>query len=89
MGSRNVFSGISSVSAPGERSLLSEDRNKTAIYGLGDPESYFSMILHLVRGDRIDQRTILRRLAEMQYKRNELDFSQGNYRVRGTQAVNR
>ena len=55
----------------------------SSIYGLGDPESYFSMILHLVRGDRIDQRTILRRLAEMQYKRNELDLSQGNYRVRG------
>jgi excinuclease ABC subunit B len=55
----------------------------SAIYGLGDPESYFSMVLHLVRGDRIDQRTILRRLAEMQYKRNELDLSQGNYRVRG------
>jgi excinuclease ABC subunit B len=55
----------------------------SAIYGLGDPESYFSMILHLTRGERIDQRAILRRLAEMQYKRNELDLSQGNYRVRG------
>ncbi len=55
----------------------------SAIYGLGDPEAYFSMILHLVRGDRIDQRTILRRLAELQYRRNELDFSQGMYRVRG------
>jgi excinuclease ABC subunit B len=55
----------------------------SAIYGLGDPESYFNMVLHLSRGERIDQRTILRRLAEMQYKRNELDFSQGNYRVRG------
>ncbi|MEX0977140.1 MAG: excinuclease ABC subunit UvrB [Woeseia sp.] len=55
----------------------------SAIYGLGDPEAYFSMVLHIVRGDRIDQRTILRRLAEMQYKRNELDLSQGNYRVRG------
>ncbi len=55
----------------------------SAIYGLGDPESYFSMVLHLTRGDRIDQRTILRRLAEMQYKRNELEFSQGSYRVRG------
>ena len=55
----------------------------SAIYGLGDPEAYFSMVLHLVRGDRIDQRMILRRLAEMQYKRNELDLSQGNYRVRG------
>ena len=55
----------------------------SAIYGLGDPEAYFSMVLHLVRGDRIDQRAILRRLAEMQYKRNELDLSPGNYRVRG------
>ena len=55
----------------------------SAIYGLGDPEAYFSMVLHLVRGDRIDQRTMLRRLAELQYKRNELDFSQGTYRVRG------
>ncbi|MDX1516893.1 MAG: excinuclease ABC subunit UvrB [Woeseiaceae bacterium] len=55
----------------------------SAIYGLGDPEAYFSMVLHLVRGDRIDQRTILRRLAELQYVRNELDLSQGTYRVRG------
>jgi excinuclease ABC subunit B len=55
----------------------------SAIYGLGDPEAYFSMVLHLSRGDRVDQRTILRRLAEMQYKRNALDLSQGNYRVRG------
>ena len=55
----------------------------SAIYGLGDPEAYFSMVLHLVRGDRINQRTILRRLAEMQYKRNELDLTQGTYRVRG------
>jgi excinuclease ABC subunit B len=55
----------------------------SAIYGLGDPEAYFSMVLHLVRGDRIDQRTILRRLAELQYQRNELDFSHGTYRVRG------
>ncbi len=55
----------------------------SAIYGLGDPEAYFSMVLHLVRGDRIDQRSILRRLAELQYQRNELDFSHGTYRVRG------
>ncbi|MGB5512212.1 MAG: excinuclease ABC subunit UvrB [Woeseiaceae bacterium] len=55
----------------------------SAIYGLGDPEAYFSMVLHLVRGDRIDQRQILRRLAELQYQRNELDLSQGCYRVRG------
>jgi len=55
----------------------------SAIYGLGDPESYFSMVMHLDRGDRVDQRTLLRRLAELQYQRNELDFSQGTYRVRG------
>lgn len=55
----------------------------SAIYGLGDPEAYFSMVLHLSRGERIDQRQILRQLAEMQYKRNELDLSQGTYRVRG------
>ncbi len=55
----------------------------SAIYGLGDPEAYFSMILHLVRGDRIDQRSMLRRLAELQYTRNELDLQQGTYRVRG------
>jgi excinuclease ABC subunit B len=55
----------------------------SAIYGLGDPEAYFSMVLHLSRGDRMDQRAILRRLAEMQYTRNELDLAQGTYRVRG------
>ena len=55
----------------------------SSIYGLGDPQSYLSMILHLVRGDRTDQRRLLRRLAEMQYTRNELDLTQGTYRVRG------
>lgn len=55
----------------------------SAIYGLGDPEAYLSMVLHLSRGDRMDQRKMLRRLADMQYKRNELDLTQGTYRVRG------
>ncbi len=55
----------------------------SAIYGLGDPESYFSMILHLVRGDVIDQRNILRRLAELQYLRNDVELRRGTYRVRG------
>ncbi|WP_038098530.1 excinuclease ABC subunit UvrB [Thioalkalivibrio sp. HK1] len=55
----------------------------SAIYGLGDPVSYHSMVLHLVRGERIDQRFILRRLAEMQYTRNETDLHRGTYRVRG------
>jgi len=55
----------------------------SAIYGLGDPQAYLSMVLHLDRGDRLDQRKLLRRLADMQYTRNELDLSQGSYRVRG------
>jgi excinuclease ABC subunit B len=55
----------------------------SAIYGLGDPGLYLGMVLHLVRGDRIDQRELLRRLAEMQYTRNEVDLRQGTYRVRG------
>jgi excinuclease ABC subunit B len=55
----------------------------SSIYGLGDPEAYFSMVLHLSRGDRIDQREILRRLAELQYRRNEIELANGTYRVRG------
>lgn len=55
----------------------------SAIYGLGEPESYMRMILHLVKGDQIDQRSVLRRLAELQYTRNDIDFFRGNYRVRG------
>ncbi|HSN18625.1 MAG TPA: excinuclease ABC subunit UvrB [Gammaproteobacteria bacterium] len=55
----------------------------SAISGLGDPNSYLSMVLHISRGEKIDQRAILRRLAEMQYTRNEMDFSSGSYRVRG------
>ena len=55
----------------------------SAIYGLGDPEAYLRMVLHLDRGDRIGQRTLLRRLADMQYARNEMDLRQGTYRVRG------
>ncbi len=55
----------------------------SAIYGLGDPESYHEMILHLNRGERMDQRRLLRRLADMQYTRNELDLQAGTYRVRG------
>ncbi|MDQ7090699.1 MAG: excinuclease ABC subunit UvrB [Methylococcales bacterium] len=55
----------------------------SAIYGLGEPESYFKMVLHLVRGDFIKQRDILRRLAEMQYTRNDTELRRANYRVRG------
>jgi excinuclease ABC subunit B len=55
----------------------------SAIYGLGDPKSYLAMMLHLDRGDRIDQRSLLRRLAELQYKRNDIELHRGTYRVRG------
>ncbi|MEC9409039.1 MAG: excinuclease ABC subunit UvrB, partial [Pseudomonadota bacterium] len=55
----------------------------SAIYGLGDPDSYLKMMLHLVRGDQVNQRDILRRLAELQYTRNDADFHRGTYRVRG------
>jgi excinuclease ABC subunit B len=55
----------------------------SAIYGLGDPESYFQMVLHLMRGDRIGQREIIRRLTEMQYTRNDVELSRATYRVRG------
>lgn len=55
----------------------------SAIYGLGDPESYLSMILHLNRGDKTDQRFILRRLAELQYTRNDTALARTNFRVRG------
>ncbi len=55
----------------------------SAIYGLGDPKSYFRMVMHLSRGEIVDQRGILRQLAELQYTRNDIDFQRGTYRVRG------
>lgn len=55
----------------------------SSIYGLGDPSSYLKMVLHISRGEQIDQRDILRRLAELQYKRNDVDFDRSSYRVRG------
>lgn len=55
----------------------------SAIYGLGDPRMYLSMVLHLDRGDKIDQRALLRRLAELQYTRNDMDLQRATYRVRG------
>lgn len=55
----------------------------SAIYGLGDPKSYFKMVMHVSRGEIIDQRQLLRHLAELQYSRNDIDFSRGTYRVRG------
>jgi excinuclease ABC subunit B len=55
----------------------------SSIYGLGDPNEYFRMVLHLVRGDKIDQRELIRRLTEMQYTRNDVELKRANYRVRG------
>ncbi|MBK1726872.1 excinuclease ABC subunit UvrB [Halorhodospira neutriphila] len=55
----------------------------SSIYGLGDPQAYMSMLLHLVRGERIDQREVLRRLAELQYTRNDTELTRGTYRARG------
>ncbi len=55
----------------------------SAIYGLGDPELYFKMVLHITRGEQIDQRQLLRRLAELQYTRNDVAFQRATYRVRG------
>ncbi|MGR6861181.1 excinuclease ABC subunit UvrB [Aliivibrio salmonicida] len=55
----------------------------SAIYGLGDPQAYLGMMLHLRRGDIVNQRDILRRLAELQYKRNDMAFERGTFRVRG------
>ncbi len=55
----------------------------SSIYGLGDPQAYHKMVLHLERGNVIDQRELLRRLAELQYTRNDMELRRGNYRVRG------
>ncbi|EIC23507.1 excinuclease ABC subunit UvrB [Thiorhodovibrio frisius] len=55
----------------------------SSIYGLGDPQAYLRMVLHLSRGDLVDQRAILRQLAALQYRRNEIELSRGSYRVRG------
>ncbi len=55
----------------------------SAIYGLGDPKAYLQMVLHLDRGDRLDQRQLLRRLADLQYTRNDVELQRATYRVRG------
>jgi len=55
----------------------------SSIYGLGDPEQYHKMVLHLKRGETVNQRDLLRRLAELQYSRNDMELKRGTYRVRG------
>jgi excinuclease ABC subunit B len=74
---------LSATKAMLERSDAIIVATVSCIYGLGDPQAYLAMVLHLVRGERIDQRKLLRRLAEMQYTRNDLDLQPGTYRVRG------
>jgi len=74
---------LSATKALLERSDAIVVATVSAIYGLGDPEAYLKMVLHLDRGDKIDQRELLRRLAEVQYNRNDTDFYRATYRVRG------
>lgn len=74
---------LSATKAMLERSDAIIVASVSAIYGLGDPQAYFSMVLHLLPGDRLDQRTVLRRLTELQYTRNELEMTRGTFRVRG------
>ena len=74
---------LSATKAILERSDAIVVASVSAIYGLGDPNSYMQMVLHLVRGEAIEQRFILRRLAELQYTRNQNVLERGTYRVRG------
>ncbi|MEE2803778.1 MAG: excinuclease ABC subunit UvrB [Pseudomonadota bacterium] len=74
---------LSATKALLERSDVIIVATVSAIYGLGDPEAYHSMVLHLREGAITDQREILRRLAELQYKRNDIELRRGNFRVRG------
>lgn len=74
---------LSATKALLERSDCLVVATVSAIYGLGDPKSYFKMVMHLSRGEFVDQRGILRQLAELQYTRNDVAFSRGTYRVRG------
>ncbi|MBB6521626.1 excinuclease ABC subunit UvrB [Pseudoteredinibacter isoporae] len=74
---------LSATKALMERSDAVIVATVSAIYGLGDPDAYLKMVLHLTRGAEIDQREVLRKLAELQYTRNDADFRRATYRVRG------
>ena len=74
---------LSATKALLERSDVIVVATVSAIYGLGDPKSYLQMVVHLDRGDKIDQRNLLRRLAELQYTRNDIELQRATYRVRG------
>jgi excinuclease ABC subunit B len=74
---------LSATKALLERSDVIVVATVSAIYGLGDPKSYLKMVVHLDRGDQIDQRNLLRRLADLQYTRNDMELRRATYRVRG------
>jgi excinuclease ABC subunit B len=74
---------LSATKALLERSDVIVVATVSAIYGLGDPESYLKMVVHLDRGEQIDQRNLLRRLADLQYTRNDMELRRATYRVRG------
>ena len=74
---------LSATKATLERSDVIVVATVSAIYGLGDPKSYLKMVLHLSCGELIDQRSIVKRLVAMQYKRNDVSFERGTFRVRG------
>jgi excinuclease ABC subunit B len=74
---------LSATKALLERSDVVVVATVSAIYGLGDPGTYLQMVLHLDRGDRLDQRQLLKRLADLQYTRNDTDLQRATYRVRG------
>ena len=74
---------LSATKALMERSDVIVVATVSAIYGLGDPGSYLQMVVHLDRGDKIDQRNLLRRLADLQYTRNDMELRRATYRVRG------
>lgn len=74
---------LSATKALMERSDVIIVASVSAIYGLGDPAAYFKMVLHLDRGESIDQRDLLQRLAELQYTRNDFELKRGTFRVKG------
>ncbi|MDA9004381.1 excinuclease ABC subunit UvrB, partial [bacterium] len=74
---------LSATKALMERSDVIVVATVSAIYGLGDPSAYLKMVVHLDRGDKIEQRTLLKRLAELQYTRNDMELKRATYRVRG------
>ena len=74
---------LSATKALLERSDVIVVASVSAIYGLGDPHAYLQMVVHLDQGDQLNQRRLLRRLAEIQYRRNDIELHRGSYRVRG------